>query len=110
VTVVTGYFTDLSVPKKIFKGSNRIFHEGAIASVFRSIAYPLATNEANVTGMLNSLIADRDREVRESPVCFLVIILQNTLTFPKREDMTPNPLFPNAASEFTGGDQPEDVF
>ena len=50
VTFVEGSITDLSLLTKTFKGADGIFHEGAIASVPRSIANPLATNEANVTG------------------------------------------------------------
>ena len=51
------------------------FHEGAIASIPRSIANPLATNEANVTGAPNVLIASTGLRRTKSPVCFLVISL-----------------------------------
>ena len=64
VTFVQGSITDLPVLKKIFEGADGIFHQGAIASVPRSIANPLATNEANVTGTLNVLLAARDCGVR----------------------------------------------
>src|SRR5512139_514801 len=66
VTFVRSSITDLTMLKKIFEGADGIFHEGAIASVPRSIANPLATNEANVTGTLNVLIAARDCGVRKT--------------------------------------------
>ena len=50
VSFVNGSITDLPLLQKTFEGADGIFHEGAIASVPRLIANPLATNEANVTG------------------------------------------------------------
>jgi UDP-glucose 4-epimerase len=102
VTFVQGSVTDLSVLKKIFEGADGIFHEGAIASVPRSIANPLATNEANVTGTLNVLIAARDCGVRKVLFASSSSVYGNTPTLPKREDMTPNPLSPYAVSKLTG--------
>jgi UDP-glucose 4-epimerase len=102
VTFVQGSVTELPVLKKIFQGADGIFHEGAIASVPRSIANPLATNEANVTGTLNVLIAARDCSVRKILFASSSSVYGNTPTLPKREDMTPNPLSPYAVSKLTG--------
>jgi nucleoside-diphosphate-sugar epimerase len=102
VTFVEGSITDLSLLKKIFEGADGIFHEGAIASVPRSIANPLATNEANVTGTLNVLIAALDCGVRKVLFASSSSVYGNTPTLPKREDMTPNPLSPYAVSKLTG--------
>jgi UDP-glucose 4-epimerase len=102
VTFVKGSITDLSILKEIFKGADGIFHEGAIASVPRSIANPLATNEANVTGTLNVLIAARDCGVRKVLFASSSSVYGNTPTLPKREDMPPNPLSPYAVSKLTG--------
>ena len=102
VTFVKGSITDLSILKEIFKGADGIFHEGEIASVPRSIANPLATNEANVTGTLNVLIAARDCGVRKVLFASSSSVYGNTPTLPKREDMPPNPLSPYAVSKLTG--------
>jgi UDP-glucose 4-epimerase len=102
VTFVQGSITDLPVLKKIFEGADGIFHQGAIASVPRSIANPLATNEANVTGTLNVLIAARDCGVRKVLFASSSSVYGNTPTLPKREDMTPNPLSPYAVSKLSG--------
>ena len=102
VTFVQGSITDLPVLKKIFEGADGIFHEGAIASVPRSIADPLATNEANVTGTLNVLLAARDCGVRKVLFASSSSVYGNTPTLPKREDMTPNPLSPYAVSKLSG--------
>jgi UDP-glucose 4-epimerase len=102
VTFVQGSITDLSLLEKIFEGADGIFHEGAIASVPRSIANPLATNEANVTGTLNVLIAARDCGVRKVLFASSSSVYGNTPTLPKREEMPPNPLSPYAVSKLTG--------
>lgn len=102
VRFVKGSITDLPVLKKIFEGADGIFHEAAIASVPRSIANPLATNEANVTGTLNVLIAARDLGVRKVLFASSSSVYGNTPTLPKREDMMPNPLSPYAVSKLTG--------
>jgi UDP-glucose 4-epimerase len=102
VTLVKGTISDLSGLKKIFEGAEGIFHEAAIASVPRSIANPLASNEANVTGTLNVLVAARDCGVRKVLFASSSSVYGNTPTLPKREDMTPNPLSPYAVSKLTG--------
>ena len=102
VTFVKDSITDLSVLKKIFEDADGIFHDGAIASVPRSIANPLASNEANVTGTLNVLIAARDCGVRKVVFASSSSVYGNTPTLPKREDMTPTPLSPYAVSKLTG--------
>lgn len=102
VRFVEGSITDLPLLEKNFEGADGIFHEGAIASVPRSIANPLATNEANITGTLNVLIAARDCNVRKVLFASSSSVYGNTPTLPKREDMTPNPLSPYAVSKITG--------
>ena len=102
VTFVQGSITDLPLLKKLFEGADGIFHEGAIASVPRSIANPLATNEANVNGTLNVLVAARDCGVRKVLFASSSSVYGNTPTLPKSEDMAPNPLSPYAVSKHTG--------
>lgn len=102
VTFVQGSITDLPLLQRIFTGADGIFHEGAIASVPRSVANPVATNEANVTGTLNVLVAARDCNVRKVLFASSSSVYGNTLTLPKREDMTPSPLSPYAVSKLTG--------
>ena len=102
VTFVEGSITDLSLLTKTFKGADGIFHEGAIASVPRSIANPLATNEANVTGTLNVLVAARDCGVRKVVFASSSSVYGDTPTLPKKEDMKPHPLSPYAISKLTG--------
>jgi UDP-glucose 4-epimerase len=102
VRFVQGSITDLPLLQKTFAGADGIFHEGAIASVPRSIANPVATNDANVTGTLNVLVAARDCGVRKVLFASSSSVYGNTPTLPKHEDMTPSPLSPYAVSKLTG--------
>ena len=63
VTFVEGSITDLDLLMEMFPGADGIFHQVAIPSVPRSVKNPLASNEANVTGMLR-----RNDGVREGCV------------------------------------------
>lgn len=102
VSFVQGSITDLSTLNRVFTGADGIFHEGAIPSVPRSIANPLASNEANVTGTLNVLVAARDCGVKKVLFASSSSVYGNTPTLPKQEDMTPTPLSPYAVSKLTG--------
>ena len=60
VTFVEGSITDLDLLTETFPGADGIFHQAAIPSVPRSVKDPLASNEANVTGTLDVLVAAKD--------------------------------------------------
>jgi UDP-glucose 4-epimerase len=102
VTVIPGSITDLPLLRETFAGADGIFHQGAIASVPRSINNPLATNEANITGTLNVLLAARDCGVRKVVFASSSSVYGDTPTLPKREDMIPHPLSPYAVSKLAG--------
>ncbi|MDD1682792.1 MAG: SDR family oxidoreductase [Methanoregula sp.] len=102
VIFVRGSVTDPALLKTVFECADGVFHEGAIASVPRSIANPVATNEANVTGTLNVLVAARDCGVKKVVFASSSSVYGNTPTLPKREDMTPHPLSPYAVSKLAG--------
>ena len=102
VTVIPGSITDLPLLRETFAGADGIFHQGAIASVPRSINNPLATNEANITGTLNVLLAARDCGVRKVVFASSSSVYGDTPTLPKREDMIPHPLSPYGVSKLAG--------
>lgn len=51
---------DLDKIKEIIKGSRYVFHLAAIPSVFYSVENPLETNDVNITGTLNVLLAAKE--------------------------------------------------
>ncbi|HJH27952.1 MAG TPA: GDP-mannose 4,6-dehydratase [Methanophagales archaeon] len=102
VNFVRGSITDLNLLKGIFKGVDYVFHQAAIPSVPRSVKDPIASNNANVNGTLNVLVAARDCNVKKVVYASSSSVYGDTPELPKREDMTPNPLSPYAVTKLLG--------
>ena len=102
VRFVQGSVTDLPMLREICDGARGVFHQAAIASVPRSLENPLATNEANVTGTLNVLVAARDAGVKKVVFASSSSVYGETPVLPKREEMTPAPKSPYAVSKLAG--------
>jgi len=102
VVFVRGSVTDPALLNKVFEGADGVFHEAAIASVPLSIHNPAATNETNVTGTLNVLVAARDCGVSKVLFASSSAVYGNNPTLPKREDMAPDLLSPYAVSKLAG--------
>jgi UDP-glucose 4-epimerase len=79
-----------------------VFHLGALPRVQFSVAEPLKSNEANVTGTLNLLHAARLFGVRRFVYSSSSSVYGDQDTLPLTEDMKPNPLSPYALQKLTG--------
>ena len=99
---VKGSITDLDLLKQIFDGARYVFHQAAIPSVPRSIKDPAKTNEVNISGTLNVLIAAADNNVTKVVYASSSSVYGDTPVLPKEESMVPNPLSPYAVSKLTG--------
>ena len=102
VEFIQGNINDLDLLQKAFKGARYIFHQAALPSVPRSVENPLASNDVNLNGTLNVLIAARDNKVEKVIYASSSSVYGDTPTLPKNEDMTPNPLSPYAVSKLAG--------
>ena len=83
-------------------GVDTIFHEAALASVPRSVADPVGTNEHCVVATLNLLVAARDAGVRRVVYAGSSSAYGDTPTLPKHEGMMTNPISPYAAAKLAG--------
>jgi len=101
-TFIQGSITDLPLLARTFEGADGIFHEGAIASVPRSVANPAETHEVNLTGTLNVLIAARDCGVKKVIFASSAAVYGDNPVLPKHESMIPDLLSPYAVSKITG--------
>lgn len=99
---IRGSITDLNLLKQVFKDVEYVFHQAAIPSVQRSVENPIATNEANINGTLNVLLAARDSGVKKVIYASSSSVYGDTPILPKREDMKPNPKSPYAVSKLVG--------
>ncbi len=85
--------------RRAVKGRAYVLHQGALPSVPRSVSDPLATNEVNVTGTLNVLLAARDLGVQRVVVASSSSVYGDTPTLPKVETMPVLPMSPYAVSK-----------
>ncbi|WP_440953866.1 SDR family oxidoreductase [Methanosarcina sp. Mfa9] len=101
LTLIKDSIVDLNLTE-IFQGKDYVFHLGAIPSVPRSVKDPYSSNEANVTGTLNVLIAAKDAGIKKVIFSSSSSVYGDTPTLPKREDMPVNPQSPYAITKATG--------
>jgi UDP-glucose 4-epimerase len=96
---------DICDPEAIARamhGVELVFHEAAIPSVSRSVADPVASNQANVGGTVSVLNAARLAGVRKLVYAASSSAYGDTPTLPKVETMTPRPMSPYAISKLAG--------
>ena len=93
---------DLEACRKACEGVDYVLHQGALGSVPRSIADPIASTESNVNGTLNILVAARDAGVKRLIYAASSSAYGDTPTLPKVETMPSNPISPYAATKFVG--------
>lgn len=102
IELVEGDIRSLSTVYRAVDGIDFVLHQAALPSVQRSVEDPITTNEVNITGTLNILIASRDRNVKRVVFASSSSIYGNNNVLPKQEDMKTDPLSPYAAAKLTG--------
>lgn len=86
--------------QKACAGVDYVLHEAALGSVPRSIADPITTNAANITGFLNMLTAARDAEVKSFTYAASSSTYGDHPALPKVEDNIGKPLSPYAVTKY----------
>ena len=102
IELVEGSLADLEAVRRAVAGVDYVLHLGAIPSVPRSVADPIASNEANVSGTLNLLVAARDEGVQRVVYSSSSSVYGNSPVLPKQEDMPTSPISPYAVSKLAG--------
>jgi len=102
IEFIKGDFTDLKVARRAVRGIDYVLHHGAIPSVPKSIDNPVATNNANILGTLNMLIASRDEGVKRFVYAASSSAYGDSLVMPKNENMETNPKSPYAIQKLAG--------
>ncbi|MFC1775265.1 SDR family oxidoreductase [Patescibacteria group bacterium] len=100
---IEGDFTDLEIAKEAVDGVDYVLHQAAIPSVPRSIDDPIGTNNANILGTLNMLVAARDSvRVKRFVYACSSSAYGDSLVMPKVESMAVSPKSPYAIQKLTG--------
>ncbi|MGH7169532.1 MAG: SDR family oxidoreductase, partial [Gemmataceae bacterium] len=102
VHVLNSDITDLTSVQTAMEGVEVVFHQAALASVPRSIANPLATHQACVTGTLHVLMAARDAGARRVVYAASSSAYGGSRKLPKCEDDPTLPLSPYAVAKLAG--------
>jgi len=102
VELIEGDIRYLNVVQEATKGVDYVIHMAALPSVPRSIRTPIESNDVNVSGTLNVLIAARDLGVKRVVYGASSSAYGNTEVLPKTEDMAALPLSPYAVNKFAG--------
>ena len=98
---IEGSVADLETCREACRRADIVLHQAALGSVPRSIADPLATHAANVTGFANLLVAARDAKAKRFVYASSSSAYGDHEGLPKVEDVTGRPLSPYAASKST---------
>ena len=99
IDLIEGDITSLEACRGACDGIEYVLHQAAIPSVPRSVKDPIASNNANVTGTLNMLVAARDAGVRRMVIASSSSVYGANPKLPKHESMLPAPISPYAASK-----------
>ncbi len=81
-------------------GVDYVLHQAALGSVPRSIADPINTNDTNISGFLNMLVAARDAKVASFTYAASSSTYGDHPALPKVEDAIGNPLSPYAVTKY----------
>ena len=85
-----------------FEGIDGVFHLAAMPRVQFSIENPAETNEINVNGVLNVLIASRDAKVKRAVYSASSSVYGNTEVLPTNENIKPNSMSPYGLQKYIG--------
>ncbi|MCE2693729.1 MAG: SDR family oxidoreductase [Verrucomicrobiaceae bacterium] len=102
IDLVEGDIRDQALLAKLMPGIDWVFHQGALASVPRSVAEPMETHANNLDGTLNVLVAARDAGVKRLMFASSSSIYGNADVPEKHESLPVQPLSPYALQKYGG--------
>ena len=98
--LVEGDIRDLEICKKALEGIDYVSHQAALGSVPRSINDPNTSNDVNISGFLNILVAARDADIKRMVYAASSSTYGDHPSLPKVEDHIGNPLSPYAVTKY----------
>ncbi len=99
-TLIVGDIRNLEECRNATNGADFILHQAALGSVPRSINDPITTNDVNVSGFLNMLVAARDAKVKRFVYAASSSTYGDSKSLPKVEDTIGKPLSPYAITKY----------
>lgn len=99
-TLLKGDIRNIEDCNKAMQGVQIVLQQAALGSVPRSINNPITTNEVNISGFLNVLVAARDAKVRRVVYAASSSTYGDSESLPKVEDIIGKPLSPYAVTKY----------
>jgi len=98
--LIEGDIRNMADCEKAVQGVDYVLHQAALGSVPRSIKDPQTSNEVNVSGFLNMLVAARDAQVKRFIYAASSSTYGDSESLPKVEDKIGKPLSPYAITKY----------
>jgi Nucleoside-diphosphate-sugar epimerases len=99
-TFIKGDIRNIEVCRNATEGVDYILHEAALGSVPRSINDPITSNDVNISGFLNMLVAARDAQVKRFVYAASSSTYGDSKDLPKKENIIGKPLSPYAITKY----------
>lgn len=98
--LIVGDIRNMADCRRAVDGADYVLHEAALGSVPRSINDPVTTNDVNIGGFLNMLVAARDAGVKRFVFAASSSTYDDSKSLPKVEDVIGKPLSPYAITKY----------
>ena len=98
--LIVGDIRNMADCRRAVDGADYVLHEAALGSVPRSINDPVTTNDVNIGGFLNMLVAARDAGVKRFVFAASSSTYGDSKSLPKVEDVIGKPLSPYAITKY----------
>ena len=98
--LIVGDIRNIKDCQKAMEGVDYVLHEAALGSVPRSIKDPITTNDVNIGGFLNMLVAARDAGIKRFVFAASSSTYGDSTTLPKVENVIGRPLSPYAITKY----------
>ena len=102
IRFIEGDIRDLATVERVSRDADYVFHQAALRAVERSVDDPRVTNDTNITGTLNVLLAARDLGVRRVVFASSSSVYGDVKEPRQVETLPPCPESPYALSKLTG--------
>lgn len=99
--LIRGDIRDLDTCREACQGVHVVLHQAALGSVPRSIADPVTTNEVNISGFLNMLVAAQEAGVGRFVYASSSSVYGDCTVLPQVEEHVGAPLSPYAVTKVT---------
>ena len=97
--LIEGDIRNFQTCLKAINGAEFVFHEAALGSIPRSINDPITTNDVNIGGFLNMLVAARDMKVKRFIFAASSSTYGDNKDLPKTEEKIGKPMSPYALTK-----------